>query len=115
MNQQEKAINAREIYTWCDEKEEENRKLRDRLTYLEAHCIIADKFYNTALSVKTVADMHAVCPATVRNYVTMGAIPKHPDSTDSKILIRGSVALQLDFDELRRNYSVRNAGKYFRQ
>ena len=32
----------------------------------------------------------------------MGLIPKHPDSTDGKILIRASDAMVLDFDELQK-------------
>ena len=109
MNQSETNISPHQIYIWCDQISEENQKLRERIEYLQGHCIVADKFYNSALGVEVVAAMHGVNPATVRKYVKTGAIPKHPNSTDGKILIRGSVALLLDFDELRRGYSVRHA------
>lgn len=61
-----------------------------------------DKFYPILLDPPMVARLQAVSVQTVRAYIKDGAIPKHPDSTDSRTYIRASVALKLDFSELRK-------------
>lgn len=61
-----------------------------------------DKFYNVALTTEIVGLLHGVSAAIVRRYIGYGLIKTHPMSTDAKLLIRGSEALSLDFDEIRR-------------
>lgn len=97
-----KIITPREVYLYYDALEMENRRLHERVAYLEEHCVIADKFYNSALGVGVVAELHGVDPNTVRSYIGKGLIPCHPKSVDAKFLIRGSDALRLDFQKLRR-------------
>ena len=97
--EEKKIITPREVYLYYDALEMENRQLRDRVAYLEEHCVIADKFYNSALGVGVVAELHGVDPNTVRSYIGKGLIPR---SMDAKFLIRGSDALRLDFQKLRR-------------
>lgn len=42
--EEKKIITPREVYLYYDALEMENRQLRDRVAYLEEHCVIADKF-----------------------------------------------------------------------
>ena len=62
----------------------------------------AERFYSKSLTADVVAKLHSVTKPTVLKYVKMGLIPKHPDSTDGKTLIRASDAMVLDFDELQK-------------
>ena len=80
---------------------EDYGRLERRCKELEESRFNADKFYAVALPVETVAKLHDVSCYLVRKYVKMGLIPKHPSSTDARILIRASVALLLDFDGMR--------------
>ena len=75
-----------------------NRELEKKLE----RCIAVDKFYNTALTTEDVAKLHGVSAGIVRKYIDLGLIEKHPMSTDGKWLVRGSVALSLDFDKLKK-------------
>ena len=79
-----------------------NKKLEEENEYLRAHGVNIDKFYAKTMTVEMVAYLHDVHPNTVRKYINCGLIPKHPNSTNGKILIRASDRLTLDFDELRR-------------
>ena len=79
-----------------------NKKLEEENEYLRAHGVNIDKFYAKTMTVEMVAYLHDVHPNTVRKYINCGLIPKHPNSTNGKILIRASDGLTLDFDELRR-------------
>lgn len=92
------------IAAYVADLEIENSKLKNENKDLLTNCVNVRDFYNTVLSLNTVALLHGVDPRTVKAYVDSGAIPKHPDSTDSRTYIRGSVALKLDFSELRRNH-----------
>lgn len=67
-----------------------------------AGMVPVDKFYDTALTTEMVGVLHGVSAGIVRRYIKYGLIPLHPMSTDAKLLVRGSVALSLDFDEIRR-------------
>ncbi len=80
----------------------ENQRLKGELEALKSNSVDASKFYAVAVGMETVATLHGVHPHTVRKYIALGLIEKHPDSTDGKILVRGSVALLLDFSELRK-------------
>ena len=56
-----------------------------------------------------VAAMHGVSKYTVREYIKLGLIEPHPNSTEKRFLVRGSTALLLDFKELKEE------AKYTRQ
>lgn len=78
------------------------RRLEKRCSELEANKVNADRFYNWAVDVDSVAAMHGVSKYAVREYIRMGLIEPHPDSTDRRFLVRGSTALLLDFKELKK-------------
>ncbi len=80
----------------------ENQRLKGELEALKSNSVDASKFYAVAVGVETIATLHGVHADTVRKYISLGLIDKHPDSSDSKVLVRGSVVLLLDFSELRR-------------
>lgn len=61
-----------------------------------------EKFYASRMSVSEVARLHHVDSRTVQSHADRGAIEKHPDSTDERTYIRGSVALTLNFKQLRK-------------
>jgi hypothetical protein len=84
----------------------ENRHLREQLEAANGNRVDASKFYAVAVGVDMIATLHGVHPDTVRKYISLSLIEKHPDSTDSKMLVRGSVALLLDFSELRKQARV---------
>jgi hypothetical protein len=89
----------------------ENARLKDELSMLKGRNVDAHKFYAVATSVEVVANLHNVHPDTVRKYVSVGLIDKHPDSMETKILIRASDALMLDFSELKQRYKLRHVNK----
>lgn len=92
------------------------RRLERRCAELEGAKVNADRFYNWAADVETVAAMHGVSRYLVREYIKLGLIEAHPDSTDARFLVRGSVALLLDFDALRAEARhTRQNSKYARQ
>lgn len=95
-------INTREFFVQVNELEYEVLRLREENKELKERSIDAKQFYASAVTTDTVAALHGVNPDTVRKYVTLGCIEKHPNSTDAKILIRASDALLLNFNELRR-------------
>ena len=84
----------------------DNKKLVEKVEYLETHCANVDKFYAKTMSVELVAYLHDVHVNTVRKYVNCGLIEKHPSSSNGKIFIRASEAMTLDFQELRRKSKV---------
>lgn len=99
-------MHSRDIIGYLQTLEYENTKLKEENSELKDNRMDAGRFYAAALNVEAVATLHNVHPDTVRKYVSLGCIEKHPDSTDAKILIRASEALMLDFKELRKK------GKY---
>jgi hypothetical protein len=106
-----KSINTGEIIGHIQNMEYENNRLKEELSTLKGRKLDAGRFYAVAVNVETVATLHNVHPDTVRKYVSLGLIEKHPDSMDAKILIRASDALLLDFTELKRQYRLRNFNK----
>lgn len=80
----------------------ENRYLKSMLNKVETTYIDADKFYNVALTTDVVAALHSVSSALVRKYIKLGMIAEHPMSSPSKLLVRGSDALMLDFKQMKR-------------
>lgn len=104
-------INTGAIIGHIQNMEYENRKLKEELSQLKGSKLDARRFYAVAVNVETVANLHNVHPDTVRKYVSLGLIEKHPDSMDAKILIRASDALLLDFTELKKRYRLRHYNK----
>ena len=104
-------MNTWEVITHIQNIEYENRTLKEELSQLRERKLDAARFYAAAVDVKMVSILHGVNPDTVRKYVELGLIEKHPDSMQAKILIRGSEALLLDFKELRKRYTYRNNPK----
>lgn len=100
-------MNARDIIGYVQEMEFENTKLKEELSQLKGSRVDAGRFYAVAATIEMVAALHNVHPDTVRKYVSLGLIEKHPDSMDAKFLIRASDALTLDFTELKRRYRTR--------
>lgn len=84
----------------------ENKRIKEEIECLKAHCTSVEKFYAKTMTVEQVAYLHDVHPNTVRKYVNCGLIEKHPTSSHGKILIRASEALMLDFSELQRKSKV---------
>lgn len=80
----------------------ECQSLRAENERLKRSSVNADRFYNVALSTTDVARLHSVSDYLVRKYIELGLIEKHPLSTDKKLFIRASVALTLDFTELKK-------------
>ena len=77
------------------------RGLERRCSELENGVVSVDKFYGWAVPVETVASMHGVSEYLVRKYISLGLIETHPNSTPAKFFVRGSIALSLDFKELK--------------
>lgn len=77
------------------------RDLERRNKVLEESQVNASRFYNWAVSVEEIAKMHNVSKYIVQTYIKMGLIETHPNTTPARYLVRGSVALLLDFDQLR--------------
>ena len=75
-----------------------NKELEEKLS----RAVLVDKFYDAPLTTEMVGRLHGVSAAIVRRYIDYGLIELHPMSMDGKLLIRGSVALSLDFDEIRK-------------
>ena len=92
------------IAEYISNLEMENARLTSELNTLRENSVNAEKFYGAPLSLNTVALLQGVDPRTIKNYVELGAIPIHPDSTDGRTYIRGSVALKIDFSKLKREY-----------
>lgn len=90
-------MSGTEIVGLVAELVNKNNVLEDRLS----KSVPIDKFYDTALTTEVVGALHGVSAGIVRRYIKLKLIPTHPMSTDAKILVRGSVALSIDFDKLR--------------
>lgn len=86
---------------------EENHRLVQEMEIMKHRCIDTEKFYAVAVGVEIVAKMHNVSTQTVRKYIEMGLIERHPNSMDAKLVIRMSDALRLDFGELKRQAARR--------
>ncbi len=105
------SINTGEIIGHIQSMAYENQMLKQELSDLKGKKLDAGRFYAVAVNIETVATLHNVHPDTVRKYVKLGLIEKHPDSMDAKILIRASDALLLDFTELKKQYRLRHYSK----
>lgn len=74
--------------------EQENEKLK-------TNCVDAERFYNVPMTLEVAGQLHGVSAKVVRRLVELGLIAKHPQSSDSKILIRASDAIRMNIDELK--------------
>lgn len=74
--------------------EQENERLR-------ATMVDTERFHNVPMSLEVAGQLHGVSAKVVRRLVDLGLIARHPQSTDSKILIRASEAIRMDIDQLR--------------
>lgn len=99
-------MNAQDAIMCIQQIQAENIRLKEEIARLKSSMIDASRFYAAALTVEAVAALHGVHPETVRKYVGLGLIDKHPDSSDAKILIRASDALLLNFKELKRKSRI---------
>ena len=95
-------IDSTAISVYVRELEFKNKELSQQYQRIQEESIDTHKFYGTTVTPEICARIHGVCALTVREYVKTGHIPKHPDSTDRKILIRTSDALTLDFRQLKK-------------
>lgn len=68
---------------------------------LKATCVDTERFYSVPMSLEVAGQLHGVSAKVVRRLVELGLIAKHPQSSDSKILIRASEAIRMDIDKLR--------------
>jgi len=101
-------MNSFDIEGYVRGIETENASLKEENETLRQNRMNAQKFYAVTLDIKTVASLHGLTPDTIRTYIKAGLIEAHPNSTDSKILIRASHAILLDWDELKKKYRYRN-------
>lgn len=60
-----------------------------------------ERFHNVPMTLEVAGQLHGVSAKVVRRFVDLGLLPKHPQSSDSKILIRASDAIRMDIDQLR--------------
>lgn len=74
--------------------EQENQKMRENL-------VDSERFHNVPMSLEVAGQLHGVSAKVIRRLVDLGLIAKHPQSCDSKILIRASTAIKMDIDGLR--------------
>lgn len=98
-------MKAEQIIQYISELEAENMKLKQECE----GSVNIERFYASKMDIPEVARLHGVDPRTVRSYVKRGFIETHPDSTEHHTFIRSSIALGLDFRELRKmsNNSLR--------
>jgi len=95
-------MNGADISRYVFELESKAQTLTEQLEMVKKRSIDSTRFSSGTMTVAAIADLHGVHRDTVRKYIELGLIPKHPDSTDAKLLVSGAVGVSLDFDALRR-------------
>lgn len=78
-----------------------NSLLEQENEMIKANYIDTERFHNVPLSLEVAGQLHGVSSKVLRRLVELGLIAKHPQSSDSKILVRASDALKMDVDSLR--------------
>ena len=80
-----------------------NRKtlLEQENEMLKSTRVDTERFHSIPMTLEVAGQLHGVSAKVVRRLVDLGLIAKHPQSTDSKILIRASEAIRMDIDQLR--------------
>lgn len=94
-------MTSTEIFHHVANLEAQCERLKAVLQDKEAHVVDATRFYAVPLTTEEVARLHGVSAARVRDYASRGLIELHPNSTDAKLLFRASMALTLNFDNLK--------------
>lgn len=81
-----------------------NRKtlLEQENEMLKSTRVDTERFHSIPMTLEVAGQLHGVSAKVVRRLVELGLISKHPQSTDSKILIRASEAIRMDIDQLRK-------------
>ena len=72
----------------------ENKMLKEKL-------VDSERFHSVPMSLEVAGQLHGVSSKVIRRLVELGLIPKHPQSSDSKILLRTSEVLRLSIEELK--------------
>ena len=96
-------LSASRVFEYISTLEESKKSLELELQRVKENSINASDFDKSYLTVESVALMHNVTTQTVRKYIRYGVIDEHPNSMPSKVLIRTSDALRINFKELKRN------------
>lgn len=78
-----------------------NELLKQENERLRTNCVDTERFYSVPMSLEIAGQLHGVSAKVLRRLVDLGLIGKHPQSSDSKILIRASEAIRMDIDQLR--------------
>ena len=78
-----------------------NELLKQENERLRTNCVDTERFYSVPMSLEIAGQLHGVSAKVLRRLVDLGLIAKHPQSSDSKILIRASEAIRMDIDQLR--------------
>lgn len=94
-------MSALEIHNAIDRLVLENQELKMKIESYSQNSVDALKFYNTEFTTDMIARLHGVSTGLVRKYIEIGLIDQHPNSSDRKLLVRGSDALILDFKSLK--------------
>lgn len=68
----------------------------------QARSVDVTRFENVGMTTEEVARFLKMRPSTVRNYSRYDLIPKHPASTDAKLLFKASEVLKLTGEGLKR-------------
>lgn len=68
---------------------------------LKATLVDTERFHNVPMTLEVAGQLHGVSAKVIRRLVELGLIAKHPQSYDSKILIRASEAIRMNIDELK--------------
>ena len=80
---------------------ERNALLEQDNARLMANCVDTERFHNVPMTLDVAGQLHGVSAKVLRRLVELGLIAKHPQSSDSKILIRASEAIRMDVEVLR--------------
>ena len=86
---------------------ERNALLEQENAMLKANCVDTRRFHNVPLSLEVAGQLHGVSAKVVRRLVDLGLLPKHPQSSDGKILVRASDAISMDIDRLREEAKMK--------
>ena len=78
-----------------------NELLKQENERLRTNCVDTERFYSVPMTLEVAGQLHGVSAKVLRRLVDLGLISKHPQSSDSKILIRASDAIRMDIDKLR--------------
>ena len=105
-------MTAAGIFAYVSEQENRCRELETRCQELETRCSAAEYLVRSGraelipdapVSLGWVARFYKVPEARIRDYVKRGILERHPDSTDTRMLVRlGAVMDNPDIQILKR-------------